>query len=240
VTSVLAGAPSMSSSAELRMKLDLAAPTLNRAMNALWKPAGLRERYLDYLEVMHAVIRASVPMMQDAALRCGELAADPVTPALAEYFAAHITEELHHDDWLLHDLAVAGRDPELVVSQLPPVAVARLVGPQYYWLRHHHPISLLGYIAVMEGNSPPPWLSGRLAAATGLPAEAFRTLHHHAVVDLHHSAEFDDFLDSLALTPGLRRAIAVSALSTVESFVDLLTRLTDPTRTRYSDDQLPQ
>jgi hypothetical protein len=210
------------------MKLGLAAPSLNRAMNAVWKPAGLTERYLDYLSVMHAVIRASVPMMQDAAQRCAALTDDPVAPALAGYLTAHIAEELHHDDWLLQDLAAAGREPALVASALPPVAVARLVGPQYYWVRHHHPISLLGYIAVMEGNSPPPWLSGRLATATGLPSAAFRTLHHHAVADLHHSAEFDAFLDSLPLTVGLQRAISVSALSTADSFTDLLTRLSDP------------
>jgi hypothetical protein len=170
--SVLAGT-TPSSSTQLRMKLDLAAPSLHRAMNAMWKSAGLRERYLDYLEVMHAVIRASVPMMQDAALCCTALTEDPIAPALAEYFATHITEELHHDEWLLQDLAAAGREPALVVSELPSVAVARLVGPQYYWLRHHHPISLLGYIAVMEGNSPPHWLSDRLASATGLPSVAF-------------------------------------------------------------------
>jgi Iron-containing redox enzyme len=232
MTSILPGISLISSSGELKMKLDLAAPSLNRAMNAMWEPVGLTERYLDYLEVMHAVIRASVPMMRAAELRCSALAEDPLAAALAAYFAMHITEELHHDDWLLHDLTAAGRDPALVTSELPSVAVARLVGPQYYWLHHHHPITLLGYIAVMEGNSPPPSLAGRLATATGLPAGAFRTLHHHAVADLHHSAEFDDFLDSLPLTPGLQRAISVSALSTADSFIDVLTRLTDPTRTR--------
>jgi hypothetical protein len=230
---VLADARPIGTSAALRMKLDLAAPSLDRAMNAVWKPAGLAERYLGYLTVMHAVIRASVPMMQDAALRCAALVDDPVAPALAGYFTAHIVEELHHDDWLLQDLAAAGRAPALVASALPSTAVARLVGPQYYWIHHHHPISLLGYIAVMEGNSPPPWLSDRLAAATGLPMAAFRTLHHHAVADLNHSADFDAFLDSLPLTVELQRAISISALSTADSFTNLLTRLCDPTRMRH-------
>jgi hypothetical protein len=226
------GSAVIASSAALRMKLQLAAPTLNQAMGALWRPAGLTERYLDYLAVMHRVIRASVPLMQLAALRCTELADDPVSAALAGYFTEHIAEELHHDDWLLQDLAVAGRDPARLLAELPSVAVARLVGPQYYWVRHHHPISLLGYIAVLEGNSPPPWLSGQLAAATGLPAMAFHTLHHHAVADLHHSAEFDSFLDSLPLTADLHRVISVSALSTVAGFTDLLTELNDPMETR--------
>lgn len=230
---VLAAAGPVSTSTGLRIKLDLAAPSLNQAMKAIWEPAGLAERYLDYLTVMHAVIRASVPMMRDAALRCAALTDDPVAPALAGYYTAHIAEELHHDDWLLQDLAAAGREPALVASALPSAAVARLVGAQYYWLRHHHPISLLGYIAVMEGNSPPLWLAARLAAATGLPAAAFRTLHHHAAADLDHRAELDAFLDSMPLTASLQRAVSVSALSTVAGFADILTRLSDPTRMRH-------
>jgi len=209
----------------LQVKLDLGAPALRQAMNAIWRPNGLRERYLDYLSVMHAVIRASVPLMQEAVLRSRELSDDPVAAALAEYFTEHIEEELHHDDWLLDDLAAAGRDPQRVLNEQPSVAVARLVGPQYYWIRHHHPISLLGYIAVLEGNSPPAWLSARLAEQTGLPTEAFRTLHHHAIADLDHSADFDRFLDSLPLTESLNRAVSVSALATADSFAGLLHRI---------------
>jgi hypothetical protein len=212
-------------SAVLRYKLDLAGPTLIRAMTALWQSTGLAERYLDYLEVMHAVIRASVPLMQEAALACAELA-DELGAPLGAYFTEHITEELHHDEWLLADLAAAGRDPARVVSDQPSVAVARLVGPQYYWIRHHHPVGLLGYIAVLEGNSPPEWLAASLAERTGLPPAAFRTLHHHAIADLDHSAEFDAALDELPLTAAHQQAIAVSALSTVEAFTDILLRLT--------------
>lgn len=215
----------LSPSAVLRCKLELAAPTLVRAMTALWQPAGLAERYLDYLHVMHAVIRASVPLMREAARACAELP-DELGAPLGAYFAEHIIEELHHDEWLLADLAAAGRDPERIVSDQPSVAVARLVGPQYYWIRHHHPVGLLGYIAVLEGNPPPEWLAASLLERTGLPQAAFRTLHHHAIADLDHSAGFDTVLDELPLSAAHQQAIAVSALSTVEAFTDVLLRLT--------------
>ncbi len=215
----------MPNSLVLKLKLDLGAPALRQAMNSVWRPDGLRERYLDYLSVMHAVIRASVPLMQDAVTRSRELPGDPVAEALGDYFTEHITEELHHDEWLLDDLAAAGRDRQRVLEEQPSAAVARLVGPQYYWIRHHHPVGLLGYIAVLEGNAPPAWLSARLAEQTGLPSEAFRTLHHHAVADLDHSADFDRFLDCLPLSPQLSRAVSVSALATADSFADLLNRL---------------
>ena len=37
------------------------------------------------------------------------------------------------------------------LRQIPSSQVATLVGAQYYWLRHYHPISLLGHMMVMEG-----------------------------------------------------------------------------------------
>ena len=53
-----------------------------------------------------------------------------------------------------------------------PVAanVATLVGAQYYWLRHVHPVSLLGHMAVMEGYSPPARVRRPPAGADRLPA----------------------------------------------------------------------
>ena len=220
----MTGVLTVPGSVALRCKLTLAAPALNQAMGALWHPADLGARYLRYLSVMHTVIRASVPLMQTAVVRCRELD-DAVAGPLADYLTHHIDEELNHDDWLLEDLAAAGVDPTPTVTDQPSPTVARLVGPQYYWIAHHHPVSLLGYIAVLEGNSPPPWLAGRLAADTGLPDAAFRTLHHHAVADLDHNAELDDFIDSLALSAGHQRAMSVSALSTVDLLTEVFLQL---------------
>ncbi|MEO6701391.1 MAG: iron-containing redox enzyme family protein [Jatrophihabitantaceae bacterium] len=222
-------------SAALRLKLELAAPTLRQAMAAVWQPPGLAERYLDYLEVMHTVIRASVPLMRTAARRCAELGpSDPLADQLGDYLTEHIAEELDHDDWLLADLALAGRDPAAVLADQPTVPVARLVGAQYYWIAHHHPISLIGYIAVLEGNSPPCWLADRLATRTGLPIDAFRTLHHHAAADLDHTADLDALLDRLPLTAAHQQAVAVSALATVAALAEVFDRLTNrPYPIRY-------
>jgi hypothetical protein len=207
----------------LRAKLSLAIPALATSTSALWNPAGLTARYLDYLQVMHGVIRASIPLMETARARCRQSPADPLAAALSAYFTAHIAEEQRHDDWLLEDLAAAGRHAGPADPPGPPVA--RLVGAQYYWIRHYHPVCLLGYIAVLEGSAPPPWLSGHLASLTGLPAAAFRTLDHHAAADLSHEAGLYALIDQLPLTPAQERAIAISALTTVDGLIELLSRL---------------
>ncbi|MFE0465109.1 iron-containing redox enzyme family protein [Kitasatospora sp. NPDC058965] len=206
-------------SAALRAKLALLDPGLRAATAALWRPDGLRERYPAYLRTMHALVRASVPLMERAARRCAELGpGDPVAGPLRRYLLAHAEEERGHDDWLLADLAAAGGGPP---GGPPAPAVAELAGAQYYWIEHHHPVALLGYVAALEGHAPAPWLADRLAARTGLPAAAFRTVRAHAALDTGHLADLDDLLDRLALDRAQQAAVGLSALTAT----DRLTRL---------------
>ncbi|MEV4558130.1 iron-containing redox enzyme family protein [Kitasatospora sp. NPDC049285] len=216
----------LSRSAALRVKLGLAAPALHAASAALWEPSGRARRYVAYLYAMHALIRASVPLMEHAARRCAQLApGDPVAGPLGRYLAQHIEEERGHDEWLLADLAAAGADPAAARGALGPPVVAGLAGAQHYWIEHHHPVALLGYVRVLEGNAPAPWLADRLAARTGLPAAAFRTVRDHADLDTGHLAALDDLLDELPLTPAQEVAVAVSALHTADGVARLFLQL---------------
>lgn len=218
----------LSTSAALRVKLSLVEPALHAATAALWRhePADLRPRYVAYLYEMYALVRASVPLMEQAARRCAQLAdIDPTATPLARYLALHIAEELDHDTWLLEDLTAAGGDPVAAIDRLPSPIVADLAGAQYYWIEHHHPVALLGYIRVLEGNAPAPWLADRLAVRTGLPGAAFRTVREHAELDGGHLSDLDALLDALPLTPAQQTALAVSALRTADGITRLFSFL---------------
>ncbi|WP_279581257.1 radical SAM protein [Fodinicola feengrottensis] len=108
---------------DLRAVLELVTPAIQRSSAALWQPMGLRERYSRYLAEMHAVLRASVPLMVMAG-------AQTTNPVLRDYFAEHVEEELGHDDWLLDDVAAVGLDPDAVRASPPSALAARLVGPR--------------------------------------------------------------------------------------------------------------
>ncbi|BBA95843.1 hypothetical protein RVR_862 [Actinacidiphila reveromycinica] len=207
----------------LSARLLLTAPAVRAATTAMWRAPGLARRYGRYLEDMHGLIRASVPLMQRAASRCADLG-DAVGAPLAAYLRVHVEEERGHDDWLLDDIAALGGDPAAVRDRQPSPAVARLAGAQYYWIEHHHPVALLGYIAVLESNAPAPWLADEIAAA-GVPEAALRTVRGHAELDTGHTAELFALLDGLPLDPPLVNAVVMSALHTVDGLVELFAHI---------------
>lgn len=112
---------SAGASARLRTKLLLLEPEFRGATHHMWRPDGLLPRYRTYLCTMHAVIRASVPLMELALdrLRARAASGDPLAAPIAAYLAEHIREEEGHDAWLLEDLRAAGGRPEDALDPLP-------------------------------------------------------------------------------------------------------------------------
>src|SRR3954451_15467442 len=204
-------------SALLRRKIALALPPFVVVGDRLVRHPRVRELYPEYLFVSHCVIRASVPLMETARDVAAALD-DPVAERLVPYFEHHIPEELDHDEWLLGDLELLGRERAAVLRRPPSPTVAALVGAQYFWTLHYHPVALLGYIGLLEGYPPSPELIDRLQAGTGYPRGAFRTMIAHAELDPGHGAELDELLDSLPLTPEQSAVIGLSAMHTVERY----------------------
>ncbi|HJQ11177.1 MAG TPA: iron-containing redox enzyme family protein [Gemmatimonadaceae bacterium] len=205
------------------MKLQLSVDEYAAAARAFWTQRRLAELLPDYLFCIHTIIRASVPLMEAACDKARGLSArDPVAASLAAYLGHHVPEERHHDDWLLDDLAELGVSREEVLRKVPSPTVAMLVGAQYYWIHHYHPVALLGYIAVLEGYPPEEDHILSVIERTGLTPRAFRTFLKHARLDPHHRDDLDAALDSMALTKGHESLVAMSALETQHLLAVLL------------------
>lgn len=203
----------------LRTLVDLVRPGLNRAASHMWTAQPALDGYRAWLRVAHSLTRATAPLLAEAAAECvrrGE-------SALAGYFAEQLGEEYGHDRWVEEDYAAAGGDPVELAAQIPAPAAARLVGAQYYWQRHAHPVALIGHIAVLEWHPPTPALVPELMRRTGLPAHAFRTLARHAELDAGHGARLDQLLHDLSLTETNQRLVRTSALTTAYGLVELMT-----------------
>ncbi len=206
----------MSHSRRLRDKIRLARDELDSVAAALWTHPRLPEIYPEFLFRNHAVVRASVPLMEAAAASCQpHITSDPLAAGMFRYLSHHIPEEMHHDDWVLEDLEVLGVCRQDVLARIPPPAVAALVGAQYYWIRHFHPVALLGFIAVLEGTPPDVEYFERTADRAGIHRNAFSNLLRHGRLDPRHRDDLDRALDALPLTEDHHALLGISAFQTI-------------------------
>lgn len=208
----------MSHSQQLWKKIQFVSGALEQAADAFWTHPKLRELFPELLITTYSISRATIPLMKAAYLQARtRCTSDPVAACVAEYLSSHIPEELHHDEWLLEDLEVLGLEREQVREHLPSLTAATLVGAQYYWIFHAHPATLLGYLAVLEGEPPSMQFLEELVAKSGLPARALRTYFRHADLDRKHRNDLNDALDRMPLNAQHVALLGVSAFHTVHS-----------------------
>jgi heme oxygenase-like protein len=211
----------------LKQKIGFGAACLASASDAFWEHPRLAAMFPEFLIAIHGSVRATIPLMETAgAIAARAQPADAVCACLADYFSTHIAEERDHEDWLLSDLEAIGIARRDVLARIPPPAIAGMVGAQYYWIRHAHPVSLLGFFAVLEGHPPALDHLLRVEARTGLPPEAFRMLRHHATADQQHAADLFALLDRLPLSPFHVELLGTSALHTIAMLQLFFTGLT--------------
>jgi Iron-containing redox enzyme len=206
----------------LQTRIALASALLSAATEAMiWRP-DLPFLISTHLVLLHQITRASVPLMEAAHREANRMREDRVSHALIPYLERHIEEERNHDEWTLDDLASVGIGRAQTLATRPSASVAALVGAQYYWILHYHPVALLGYMAVLESNAPSDILIERLQAKSGLPDSAFRTHRIHAALDPEHQAALYGLVDRLPLDSAHESLIADSALHTAAKLADCL------------------
>jgi hypothetical protein len=91
--------------------------------------------------------------------------------------------ETEHAEWLKQDIVRLGGVPSECDCE-----AAAIAGAQYYYIFHHHPSMLLGYMAALECNPTPLETVDALEELYGpLPC-----LRHHAIHDLDHGKMVKD------------------------------------------------
>jgi hypothetical protein len=212
----------------LRRKLESVLPELVGASWQLVRHPRVTDLYPEYLVMCHGVVRATIPLMDVVLGRAEELAAgDSAAGDLAAYLRHHMIEETGEDGWLLEDLGAVGRDRAAVLAKPPSPVVAGLVGAQYYWASHYHPVAFLGYLAALEGYPPSQALVDELIARTGYEEGAFRTLLAHAERDPRHRDELLELLDRLVLTPEQSALLGLSALWSARMLTRAISEVTE-------------
>ena len=203
-------------STHVRARLEPVLPLANDAAASLRDHPRAVELFLGLLHLQHCIGRASVPLLRTAELEATRRAAagDAVARGLIDYFRRHEHDECDLDA-LLDDYAALDRNPAEVLTQPPATAVAAMVGAVHYWVVHYHPVALVGYLAVMDGDPPTPALIDDLRDRAGVPATG-KGPRRRGQDGRHHAG--DDvwaLLDTLPLTAPHLHVVTSSALHTV-------------------------
>ena len=205
----------MRNSEQIHFKRRLLSVRLRAASQQLWEHPDIAKLYPVMLFRIHCMARATVPLMEEAIEELQKRPAESITDPLIDYFQQQIPQETGHDIWLLEDLEALGIPRGQTLARMPPPTVAALIGAQYYWIRHHHPLALLGYIAVVESETPSLELVERSIQRTGLPKQAFRNFSRHAILEPSHNEALDRLFDDLPLSAEQLGLIGVSLTQTV-------------------------
>lgn len=134
------------------------------------------ESLVSSLTFTHQIITASEGLLEQAVILS--------TGKLKDYFSQHLQEEFNHAEWLAEDLKSNGID----CSKIPKIRCAvEMAGSQYYLVKHSSPLSLLGYMAVLEGFPTSIEIIEKMEGFHG--KDLLRTLRYHAEHDLEHRKE---------------------------------------------------
>lgn len=168
----------------------------------------------EYIYTGYCVSSGTIPLMEET-VRCAKLLPDdPICKPLIKYLEQHIEEERGHDEWYIRDLAHLGMSREDVLTRIQPGNSAAMIGSQYYWVRHQHPIAFMGYLASIETYPPTVEYVENLIRDSGLPAAGFDTLMMHAEIDIAHKEDIINLLNTLPLTKEHKAMIEMSAFQT--------------------------
>ena len=164
-----------------------------------------RDTMIANLLFLHDAVVGSERLLEEAADEAGRRDDD----VLESYFRRHLEEERGHLGWLRDDLVSAGISPGL-----PNSCAMALVGSQYYLLKHQHPVAMLGYLAVVEGDPAPIEQVELLERLHG--KALMRFVCRHAMADLEHRKELWSIIDAM---PSDRHVtITYSALNALGHF----------------------
>jgi len=198
------------------------------ANRRLWFHPKVDRLYPSLLFRSHCMSRAAVSVLEAAAAafetRRGE---GSLAAGMLEFLKDFIGEETGHDEWALEDLEALGISRQEVLARTPPPTLAALVGAQYYWIAHHHPVAVLGFCFVTESSPPSVPDIEDLIFRTGLPRTAFRTLLRHAAIDLKHGPEVERLLDRLPLTDAHLSTLGISMAHTLSCMADSAEEICD-------------
>ena len=134
------------------------------------------------------------------------------------YYEEHAVEECSRSIGFWRTLHALARIATELLEETCLPEVQAVPGIAYYAIRHNSPLTLLGYMAVLEGTPSRSEFIRSLQVGLGLPEGAVRTLLVHCDADVEHADELFSSINSLDLSESDRGAIRKAAADTAYSY----------------------
>jgi len=199
----------------LKIKIQMVMPRLEEQLRLFWAHPKIDELFRQHLTQLYHSVRASVPLLECALEEARRLSPKcPVADQLKTYLTDHIAEEQGHDTRLLEDIEILELSDK--VRRVTPPDIVTKIGTQYYYIKHEHPVSILAYLAVIEGNPPTTKELDIVTRKMAIPKSSLRSLYEHAEIDAFHSEELWSLIDSLPLTSSHTEILGVNAMMAVD------------------------
>ncbi|MDQ6954970.1 MAG: iron-containing redox enzyme family protein [Mariprofundaceae bacterium] len=152
------------------------------------------ESYQAFLVQAYHHVKHTVPLL----MACGGCLPERLEwlrAALGEY----IEEEMGHQEWILNDISVTGKDKELVRAGMPLVETELMVAYAYDTIARKNPVGFFGMVLVLEGTSVAlaTHAAENIKKTLALPKEAFSYLTSHGSLDVGHVEFYEKLMNKL-------------------------------------------
>ncbi|MEP0885783.1 iron-containing redox enzyme family protein [Trichocoleus sp. ST-U3] len=137
----------------------------------------------------------------------------------------HAQEEKEHHKWYLDDLVAMGFRRSELENLIAGDIALEVLGVQFALISTAHPVSVLGYVFVLECYTHEPATIYELARRFSIPDEGLRTILYHVEEDQKHRQPIVELIDFYSKNEFLYGAILKSAVTTLVGWTKFLTKL---------------
>ncbi|MCB1043549.1 MAG: iron-containing redox enzyme family protein [Acidobacteria bacterium] len=118
-------------------------------------------------------------------------------PPLADYLFHHAQEEMGHDAWVFEDLINLGMSEDEIRASKPTTHCAAMVGYEYFMALVANPISIFGWLYVLEamGDDLGQEIAQHLAR-NPVTAQSIKFVAGHGEADVAHTADLTNMIQS--------------------------------------------
>jgi hypothetical protein len=182
-----------------------------------------RDGWMQYFLQSYLTTRAAEALLNFAAEQA-TLRNEDLVPFI-NWAKIHAQEEKDHHKWYLDDLLAIGFCQPEVENIIADDIVLELLGVQFALIATAHPVSILGYVFVLEGYISKPQAIYELAQRFSIPDEGLRTIIHHAEIDQEHRKPISELIDLYSWNEFLYGTMLKAAITTLSGWTKLFTKL---------------